>query len=440
MTHYANWKIWLLLVASSLLLSCAKDHSKDDAKAVLPAVPAAWYQTPDAKLADAKPSEKNFEPPSPELTASVYSAFRAHSLALENLPKVTAPARRLPVADHPSDWTPWHLDGMIGAFGIDVGGVFGAVIADGSPSVKITWQKQSAQPEAAAQPKKQTPYRFNSKMSAADVSKMLEPAVHAAAATKSVKNVKAFRRNLNSQGMKFLEAAKYLNRVKPVRGWHIAGFQLGLFFTLSGEVVPAVGLGGTVSLIFDFETSGSNGEALVEGGGRETETQKNMADFVQTLVTLIPEARAESADIRKAGFEFSVFQIGLGVGVGGDIGIASASGSVVGRIVFKLDEAAAASEPAPTKRSKTVKLVAAPKPGASTGVIYEVEANKFRNGIKKAIEMGSFFAQQAVKADTANWKTTEIELAFDTAIGGDLNLTTIAGIGLIRMAFERVEP
>jgi flagellar basal body rod protein FlgB len=53
--------------------------------------------------------------------------------------------------------------------------------------------------------------------------------------------------------------------------------------------------------------------------------------------------------------------------------------------------------------------------------------------------MGAFFARNAVNAETPNWKTKEVELGFDTDLGGSLNLITVQGVGLIRIDFERVE-
>jgi len=68
-----------------------------------------------------------------------------------------------------------------------------------------------------------------------------------------------------------------------------------------------------------------------------------------------------------------------------------------------------------------------------------VPSNRLRNGLRRAIQMGTFFARQAVSAESANWKTTEIEIGLDASVGGQLNLITVAGSGLIRIGLERVE-
>src|SRR5207253_9469910 len=85
----------------------------------------------------------------------------------------------------------------------------------------------------------------------------------------------------------------------------------------------------------------------------ETLLQKNMFTFVETMASLVPEAHNESSEIRQSGFELGVFQVGIGISLGGDIGVANAQASAVGRVIFKKDSLAAPSALALSMDSST---------------------------------------------------------------------------------------
>ncbi|MDR3607591.1 MAG: hypothetical protein P4M08_09440 [Oligoflexia bacterium] len=403
------------LTILGLASSCS---SGDPGPKNLPALPQSWIQS------SSQPGGSE-DKPSPEATKSVQAAFRVHSEALEAGIKPTNGALTL----ESQGSVPWHLDGMIASFAIDVGGVFGALVGDGDAGVKVTWQKRQAgqtSQMSAPSARKQTAYHFRSNMTTHDVKAMLEPAVRMAVATRSVNDEASLRRDLVAEGTKFLTIVRILSQVDPTPGWHIDGFQLGLFIGANGQVSPLIGTGGNIALYFDWTAPSSKPEAApLDLNPHQTLVKENMAAFVQALSSLLPEAEAESTAIEKTGFEFQVFQVGLGIGVGGEVGIASTQDSAVGRIIFKRDAA-------------TEALLSLRMPPSSRTAI-PVSIRHFREGIRRAIRMGAFFARQAAAVDTPNWKATEIELGFDTNLGGTLGLATIQGVGLIRLGFERVE-
>jgi hypothetical protein len=205
-----------------------------------------------------------------------------------------------------------------------------------------------------------------------------------------------------------------------------------------------MGVGGGAALIFDWdknEGSVSNAPTPVDESQRAL--QQNMLAFADTITTLIPEARAEAADIRKAGFELQVFQVGLGISAGGTIGIASVAGTAVGRVIFKKHTNTEVPPPATYaaagKPRKLNLVLAGGSPTDNIGQIREIAMDDFRDGIRRAIDMAAFFARNAVSEDTMSWKVTEIEGSFDGNISGDLTLVTVGGVGLIRLGFERVD-
>jgi hypothetical protein len=282
----------IYLFALSLLVACAKPNPAPS-QAVPPAVPAGW-------LVQRHEPEAPLSAPSPELISSVRAAFGAHSSALEMVypsSQVTAPT-----SGHPPGWVPWHLDGLIGSFAVDVGGIFGTLIADGSPSVKVTWQKQSAAP--ARKSVSPVALRFHPNMSAGEVATLLEPAV-AAVGARGHREV--IRRRLQAEAGKFLGIIRVLDTVPSACAWKVDGYQLSFSVSASGNVTPGLNVGGMVSVIFDWQASAPTGAVAYFA----PTDRAGLGNLARAVAELLPQAAEGDAEIRAAGFELQVFQVGV---------------------------------------------------------------------------------------------------------------------------------
>ena len=449
----------ILLISCPVLLGVG--CSKESATSNEPTLPHSWYADTDAH--DPATTEVD-DVPSSELTEAVQATFQAHTQSLDEVSQLSTAFNRVQTTDaptrHRADWTPWHLDGMIGAFAINVSGVFGALVASGEPSVQVTWQKKTVaadRPRVQARGEKNT-FLFTSDMTSNDVSRMLEPAIQMAVSTHSVRNSEKLRRNVTTEAMKFLSVSRILNSIPGLSGWQIEGYQIRLFFTAEGDLTPTTSLGGTFALMFDWEASAPKESSnVVPLSAREQQLQKNMGSFLQTVSVLIPEARAQASEIREAGFELGALELGVSFTVGGDIGIASSRATCEGRLLFKKKED---STPTPIRANLNSSFpindsIGVVSPGPTGPAVqtlsassarsegddfaYRIETKTFRRGIRRAIKMGSFFARHAAQADTSVWKISEIELGFDASVSGDVKMVTVGGSGLIRLGFERKE-
>lgn len=453
-----NYSLPIVLFLAVAAFGCSKDQERGSdgaSSTALPRAPSTWMAGANNSAEDS-----SIAPPSDDFAASVLSSFQAHSAALESITnrQTETTTDNAPLAASP-DWTPWHLDGLIGGFGFDVGGIFGTLAIDGAPSVKVTWQKVANNRQAKAKSPKATSVRFHSSMSNQEVAALVEPAVALAVSSKRVRDGRRLRGNLEAEAARFLSFIRVLSTVRPASAWHVDGYQLSLSVSASGDVSPEISVGGTFLVIFDWQATGESFSPVASSRmtPQEAELQPKIADFTRNIESLLPLARASASEIRSIGFELQVFQVGLGITAGGDIGVASAQGFVGGRVIFKKDSSAEfvyASMPAPVPESISIVgtdedlssqklggsqplLASLRDPGRSS--VFQVPANRFANGLSRAIKMGTFFAKQAVSVESSNWKTTEIELGLDASIGGSVGLVTVAGSGLIRLGFERVE-
>jgi len=408
------------------------------------------------------------------MSEAVRTAFSVHTGALAELKETPAVEldSRFDLVLRPANYTPWHLDGMIANFAVSGGGLFGPLMLDGEASVKATWRRISKQKSdrpglaKSSVAKKPAAFKFRSKMTDQEIAKMLEPAVRSAVATKTVRNERAFRHNLNQQGKSFARMARLMNRVPGRGGWHLHGYELKLAFNAQGQVSATMGVGGSLTVYFRWEEEErspflQNTEPLV---GLDEVLYGNLLAFTRTMGSLIPEALNDAREILRSGFELREFMVGVGVTVGGDIGVASVEGSVDGKIIFRTPKNVAATdhgligETSVTgqqldRGDEFVTMVTSIAPSAQHLVyakqigtnfqlladagVYRIARSRFRSGMKDALTMGAYFAEQGRKEDTASWKLTELETEFQASIGGDVSVVTVNGRGNFALNFGR---
>lgn len=428
-------------------------------EAAAPTLPDSWHKLPE----DGGGERASREEPSPDFDSRVVASFRAHSEALSGLSELPAP-EAVPLEGAPKNWTPWHLDGMSASFTVSTGGIFGALMGAGAATVKGVWEKKLDEGRRPASRRKTPTVRFTSRTTKEDVAKLMEPIVRAAVATKSVENKELLRRNLNRKGGQFLALARALSRVKSRRAWEVDAFGLQLSFSASGQVSAAVGVGGTFSVYLEWSREG---EELQAGAPRvaaidDAVIYRKMGEFTDLMASMIPDFHGDSGPIRRLGFDFNEFQVGIAVTVGGDIGIAQVQGGISGKMKFKrndawFDDRTERSEPAET----TPLLLIGPPPSAEhrtfiaahdikvsavdglwasdePAMVYELSRQRFREGMKKAVSMATYFAGKARSADTSAWRIAYVETEFDASISGDIVVVNVFGQGQMVLGFSRV--
>lgn len=464
-----KFQLSLLFGFVLITLSCAKPPEQSPN-----ALPTAWYKTETTQSTAGAP----VQPTGPDVTPmpnavadeSVRTQFMVHTSALEDL--ASAPTRvAKPAAQHQADWTPWHMDGMIASFAVDVGGIFGVLTADGTATVKGTWQQSAPAGPKAVKPLKKNSLRLSAEMSLSDLKRALEPSIRTAIATHAMGNESELRRNLSARGSDFLQLVKVLDGVPARPGWHVDSLQLQLTFDADGQLTPVVGIGGQLNVFLDWQKSSVAG---TKGAIRTGELFRNVVAFAQSLGALIPEALLDAKAIRSSGLALDQFQVGVAVIEGAQIGVVQNTNTIQGKIIFKRDKGAkdtdtassvsqlAARETAMSDVSKPawqaqaipfVMRVGAPQAFAAassgTGVgqiessnaqltLVQVPVDAFRAGLSRAVQMGSYFAQRAEEADTRRWQVTQIETEFDASVGGAFKLATVTSQGQFVLDFDRI--
>jgi len=400
-------------------------------------LPRSWYKLSEEKDAEEAPPS---EAPSEKTDRAVSAVFDSQTAILENVdanPEValdsfSALTEGAPERKH------WRLDGMIASFSVSVNGVFGALLGNGTPTVKGTWQKVRATPPLApkATPKKDALY-ITTEMTEADLVAQLEPAIRSSLATGSIHDEKALRNNLHERGKKFLTLCQALRSLKFLPGWHVEGLQMQLSFNAAGQVTQLVGVGVGVSLYFDWQMPEEAEGPEPQNTNVDPKLAQNVSQFAQIIAAELPEAVKDTPELKKAGFVFDSIHLGVGLTVGGSIGLAQASGAVMAQLIFKKEdeEAAAPVSTLQDSSGEFINLV-----GDRHDRLYRIERKHFRKGLHHALRMGAYFAKKARKADSARWKITQIETELDLSLGGNIALANVSGMGMIVLDFDRVDP
>ena len=448
-----------LILGSSCSTRSSENHASHNA------LPESWYTLPETKatqLNDSQTIVSNFKSfsstetlaqPGQQTDVAVGNIFKAYTSSFDELaaPSVEKSAE---LQTEKNNKVPWHLDGLIADFAVSTDGVLGAHLFNGTFGLRGTWKKQSVSYSAKNLKSQQTKsiLKIGSMTNSHDVARQLEPTIRSAMAAGLVlpQYESTFRANLFQRGEKFRNFCQLLSSVDSTNTrWKVDGFQLQFTVTAYGDVTPVVGVGGAFNLFFDWQKS--EGDTTPMEASPES---KKLNQFTKMLADEISNALVETPDVKDLGLSLQAFQIGVALGANGDVGVAAASATIQGKIVFKKSETSNTKSAVVRQDDGTVNLIGASvKPehlafaksnGISfqrfkNGIVYQIQRHKFRNGLKRALKMASYFGRKAIEADTDKWKLNEIEAELDVSIGGEFAISTINGTGQAVLTFGRAE-
>ena len=448
-----------LLVCATGSSSCARKADSSGNRSASPlsgALPEAWYTLPETR---AVPVESTLVQPDQGADSAVRNSFSAYTSAFSAL--ALPPGEGFPsVLSEKSSRVPWHLDGLIADFAISTNGIFGAHLFNGTYALRAAWRRQgsaSLVKNSQAQQRKSV-MTVGPQTTASDASAQLEPVIRATMAAGLVlpQYESIFRVNLLRQGERFRNLCHMLSSIGFDSGWTVDGFQLQLSFNASGQLTPAIGVGGAFNLFFDWQKAGGE-PPLVEA----TPLSDELNQFTHLIAGEISQALAETPEVKDSGLRLQQVQFGLGLSAGGSIGIARAQAGIQGKIVFKRDAAPHSKIAVVVQRQdaefinlirasvKPEHLAYATKNGIPfqrfqsasrpDEIVYQIQRDRFRNGLKHAFKIASYFGKKAIEADTKKWKLTEIETELDISLGGEFALTVVNGTGQVALDFDRPE-
>jgi hypothetical protein len=472
----------VFIAAACLLSACSKSAPSNE----MPShsgrgpVPESWYKLPEEGASLELGSL-------PELGQDVDHLFAAQAAAL---PHQDPMADTTPGGDKPVDWVPWHLAILSSDFALAANGVFGALLYSGSADVQVNWVRANALLNAS---KLKTP--IHSKLvsdlvirgtaTRKEVSRQLEPVIKAALAGGTIKNEANFRNSVLKAADDFRITAAQLNSVgKMDSQFPPSAFRLEMAFNAQGNLTPTTALGGTVNLRFDWIVPDSSFANTPTGHTAEHSPLGDaLLRFAKSMAPDIEAAAHSVQSLQTKNYGLSSIRIGLGLTAQGNIGIAQGQASALGSIIFgDNDEEGGCFDPdgdgdchnhpdhlaanmvslatpdddgialiRPSPKPFTLKFaadhnvaferqahrfpVAVNAVQGQENTVFKIPHDKFQAGLRKAIEISSFFTDHAATIN-GDWKIQEIETEFDLSITGTTGLVTLQGTGELELEFE----
>ncbi len=422
-------------------------------------VPRAWYSLPEDGGGD---EELVFSTGDRLLKTNLLRIFSAQrqalvssgvDLAAEGLSDpgfLKSPVKN----DRPADWVPWRLAAFASDLAVSAGGQVGVLAFKGTPSVSVIWRKrEKAHLDRAQAPKKtggieslgtRTVFRMSESLRGVELDEQIESIYRMAKASGKVRKTKRLRTEISQAVQKFREMGSAVSASPFSSQWYPSHLRMDLEITVEGRVKWGT-VGGAVGLRLEWErliSTKSNSKQL-----KFSEKQEGLLDLVGAIAVDL-EATQRAWTPANPRFAPTLLVVALAINAQGTIGVARASGSVAGMVYFSrtpqdfLPRLASASSPSARFAKASWWLIddkSEPRAFAfaraggiesirtKNGASYRVARERFRQGLKKAFQIGDYFAARAAESASDDWAISEIRPGFTMSVGGGLGLATLTG-------------
>lgn len=237
-------------------------------------------------------------------------------------------------------------------------------------------------------------------------------------------------------------------KIKNRSSWYPYRYRVRIGFDAQGKVMHFLSTGADLVLRFDFELGGlPDYDEDYPTDQQSAHSFRNLVDAVSTdMDTLL---RIETPHQR---WRIKNFQIIVGHGASGNIGIAKAAGLISGRVYFKRDQQfyqnfmprtfkikdqtplnildySFSNATNTTKSAKELQL---------TGETTPINRKQFRSHLKKSAKISQFFIRQSEKSEQKYWKLGIIRTDFSISLSGSIGVSTISQFGELRIEYEKI--
>jgi|GEM_PF-2027429 len=394
--------------------------------------------------------------------------FVATAESLETSGDALDDGRRPP--NPPPNWTPWHLKELYMDLGINLAGTAGIITAIGEGSCEIRWvQPKADQARRTAATKYQTAEQkradleINDHMSAFELETRIDQIADVVMATGKVENRDILREGLLKSAQDLKNLMVDVNRYNDSR-WEVSRFGVDVDVAISGGVGPGTTLGGAVRLRFEWVRSADRADALANSHEAGEELRESLRQIVGNIARDISSIGSDPYS--GTGFDLKQFKVGLGIYASARFAVVRGRLGVTGFAFFSpttdglpangsrfvnFDTAAdiplletettsAQIQFADQQRIKHMKTET--NDGNGRRNVFMLPQERFKKGLERAVNMGSFFARRAAKstndeAASKRWQIDQVKPAFALSLQGITTIFTIGAKASMELTFRR---
>lgn len=359
----------------------------------------------------------------------------------------------------------WPLTQLQTILGIGTKGTVGVAMLKGTSVTNFDWRRvETKQPvfkEKEAMEEGLNTIVIESGMKREDIMRSMEPAIRSAEASGRIRDVPAFRTNLEKAADVFVELASNLDESTTTYKWWVSGLRLDLSVSASGNVLPWMTAGGDVRFRFYFNRIQPKAGVVSKPVEKNVASNSDLKTFISGMVKDL-SSTSEKALVN-TGFKPDYLEVGLGFGANGTIYVVKAgveSAFVMlfkrGKVPLSVKREAFAEEDSGFMKVGNVKsdkeIEFAHKHDITyetttddgrglfqpvDRVIYKVDRKKFRKGLEKAYKMSKFFIDGANRRPKKHWEIFRIENNVDFSVSGSVGLASLTGFATARLDFAK---
>lgn len=440
------------------------------ASAEIPYVNPDWIQNPEDNM-----QAKSLIPwgTNAKLEKMVTGIFSSMRESIEEGPKKESHLNNNP---NIPNWTPWHLEAFTTELSVLDSGAIGLLSERGNLTAIAFWRRQGPKTN------KVTTFTGNEDTSGLEEGPIpsvnldevydensltveLAPMINAALSTGKIKNEEAFRANVALAAIDFYKLTSSVSE-NPGMKWWVSALRLDLAVAASGKLItlPLASVGGEVRIRFDWRRLMKNKPAQFitknfnHSSFLSNDLDKTQSSFVSLVSNLSKDLELSiPVKLEEKGLKPYTMRIGIGLTVAGNVGIARASAQAIAQVYFSRNQAAprvyprltfikALSDSAINSNVESYSVIEGFNEKhieyaknnqipftiennlVKPNVIYQVNRNEFKKGLKKAFDITDFFAKAGQKAESKKWKLFQMKTSLDLSLSGTVGVTTLTGL------------
>lgn len=320
----------------------------------------------------------------------------------------------------------WYLDQMKTILGLTVKGKLGVKSWGGKKAIELVWKKRSSKKLLEENESNIPTVDFSKSTMERDALHELEPFINSLVESGKVDDEKNLRANLASKVTDFFQMAQGVESSDQY-GWSPHKIRLDLSISADGSVSGLfVKVGGDIRIRFEWtkQTSKTKKNGTAEG---------SVTAQIKTLVNGLAQEIEKSIEEEPTAkmLNLKEFKVGVGVSVGGKVGVAKASASIVTHVYFKKTKKIS------DKKQDEVTGIAFLSDDKSNEGLKTVSNERVRKGFKKAIRFAHYFQKKLDKKkyEKSSWAVHTIKPSFTFDLSGDVGVVTLKGLATFELAY-----
>jgi hypothetical protein len=378
-------------------------------------------------------------------------------------PRAPLPPLPIPGDDH---YVPWRMTGFVTDLGLSVNGKIGLLAWQGSPAVATFWMKKEdfEAPDTNNAPIPETAssgdpgIAVNADATTASLDAEIDAVLKGVMATQQVRDEAELRKNFREAVYAFVDLAEQVDKITTDTRWQNSRLRIDLNMNASGRVSWFTKFGVNIRVRLEWYRLPGKKQKSLQPGSRERLRLQGLENFLLALCEDLDAAMEGGKNSPSSHFEPRFLKVGLGVATGGNIGIVRAGTAALMHMYFtwtgkrpRKPAAAAATARLPlhvvdnapseallrlARNEGRLVKVAADEEGGLKDALYKLDRETFRKYMRRAIFIGSYFAEAADKAHSKNWQPRFVKTVFDVSLTGRVGIATASGIATGDITFQ----